>query len=170
MIAIIIIIIVIIIIIIIIFFKAPFSGFELFKYCCYIFCKRPGQFKSSAYENSTWIVETLLKGYDRRIRPGVKGNFNFCLREGITKDQANAEKIGIFHLTLKTTIPIQKNCEISKALKYLNPFTGVSRLASISYGRLTLQPLFLDLFFTPAWANQSKERRFETMVDRSSSC
>ena len=97
----------------------------MFKYCCYIFCKRPGQFKSSAYENSTWIVETLLKGYDRRIRPGVKGNFNFCLREGITNDQANAEKIGIFHLTLKTTIPIQKNCEISKALKYLNPFTGV---------------------------------------------
>ena len=26
-----------------------------------------------AYENSTWIVETLLKDYDKRIRPGVKG-------------------------------------------------------------------------------------------------
>lgn len=35
---------------------------------------RSGQFKSSAYENSTWIVETLLKDYDRRIRPGVKGS------------------------------------------------------------------------------------------------
>jgi len=31
-------------------------------------------FKKSAYENSTWIVETLLKNYDRRIRPGVKGS------------------------------------------------------------------------------------------------
>jgi len=27
-----------------------------------------------AYENSTWIVETLLKDYDKRIRPGVKGS------------------------------------------------------------------------------------------------
>lgn len=26
-----------------------------------------------AYVNSTWIVETLLKDYDKRIRPGVKG-------------------------------------------------------------------------------------------------
>ena len=26
-----------------------------------------------AYENSTWIVETLLKDCDKRIRPGVKG-------------------------------------------------------------------------------------------------
>ncbi|KAJ7372036.1 hypothetical protein OS493_021464 [Desmophyllum pertusum] len=27
-----------------------------------------------AYANSTWIVETLLKNYDKRIRPGVKGS------------------------------------------------------------------------------------------------
>lgn len=27
-----------------------------------------------AYENSTWILETLLKDYDKRIRPGVKGS------------------------------------------------------------------------------------------------
>lgn len=83
-------------------------GLKCLSIVVIFFYKRSGQFKSSAYENSTWIVETLLKDYDRRIRPGVKGNFKFCLREGITKDQANAEKIGIFHLKLKTTIAIHK--------------------------------------------------------------
>ncbi|XP_068703425.1 gamma-aminobutyric acid receptor subunit beta-3-like [Montipora foliosa] len=29
--------------------------------------------ESDVYKNSTWLLETLLKDYDRRIRPGVKG-------------------------------------------------------------------------------------------------
>ena len=33
--------------------------------------------ESSVYTNSTLILEALLKGYDRRIRPDVKGELKF---------------------------------------------------------------------------------------------
>ena len=45
--------------------------------CVSISRSRAVGFESSAYSNSTWIVETLLKNYDRRIRPGVKGELIF---------------------------------------------------------------------------------------------
>lgn len=44
---------------------------SFFVCICFVFFSDNKPFK--AYANSTKIVETLLKEYDKRIRPGVKG-------------------------------------------------------------------------------------------------